>query len=439
MAAPKKTKKCLIVGEADSEATRRKVKGIVERAVAKGYKTEHAHDIAGGMYMDAVIKRLGDDDLVIADLTPGDPQVYYLMAIRHAIEKPIISLCTTDTDLPIESTGLTVIRINVSEEFASQEKIEKHVRAINEPGYKVTTPISQALTRNIFFDRATEEEKRVGQFFDSINTKINSRLDELERLTRQIEDSTRKPLHGIEEVFAQVYRTLEDAKVGGRIWFVGMTFGLGPPHRYRIRKLPVDVAARQRRPGASPEKLEKSTITIDDLIHAKWKELPLFDKMIDRLHERLGEIIEHAKDPVLVCLTHDKKALMENFLSKLSRRSSYSSLATQVDVVADEIIRLHKAVEKKVTESKPVTYVNSIPLQILIVEKGGPSPLVMGKKACVVFHVGTANIETYLLEDGETGFYTEVESLVEMFEQMAESLWDAGRPAEIQPASSMSN
>jgi hypothetical protein len=96
--------------------------------------------------------------------------------------------------------------------------------------------------------------------------------------------------------------------------------------------------------------------------------------------------------------------------------------------VADEIMSLHEAVARKASGTKPITYVDSIPLQILIVEKGDPSPLAFGKKACVVFHVGTGNIETHVLEDGETGFYTEVDSLVDMFETMAESLWEAGQP-----------
>ncbi len=261
--------------------------------------------------------------------------------------------------------------------------------------------MAQARIREVFAKRANEEEKVVAKFFDSVSDKINLQFAELQNLTRQLEDSMRKPLHGIDEVFAQLYSMLQNAREGGRLWFVGMTLGLGPPHKYRISKTP-----------PTGLRLQQSERRLQD----------------EKSAESFS--IEKAQDPVLVCLTNDRDVLKEKFLAKLAKRSSYSTLLPDMEKVVLEIMSLHHELAKKAPANRPIKYVDSIPLQILIVERGDSSPLAVAKKACVVFHVGTGNIETHVLEDGETGFYTEVDSVVEMFETMAESLWEAGQTGE---------
>lgn len=108
-----KIKKCFIItpiGE-DNSDIRRKADGVIE-AVIKPVLIEHgfendniiaAHHISeSGSINKQVIKRILEDDLVIANLTDLNPNVMYELAVRHAIRKPVIQICEKNTRLPFD-------------------------------------------------------------------------------------------------------------------------------------------------------------------------------------------------------------------------------------------------------------------------------------------------------------------------------------------------
>jgi hypothetical protein len=403
---------CLIIGPTRSNPDRKRaqrLKEIVGRATDGKYEVSHASDLViVGVEFDAVAKRVISDAIVIADLRGDSAETYYLMALRHAVNKPIINLTDDSARIPKPLQGYTALKVGSRGDYDIEGDIRKTIEAIEAPGYEHTAPFAVAVIKDFFDQNATEKDQLLLKY---LQKQLGEQFAQLNRVAQQIDEATRKPLCGIDEVFKQIWDTLKAArKDGGRIWFVGMTFGFGPPHRYRICK------------STQVAESKVSDLTIDDQLNMKWPGLK-FETMIDECKDLLGNIIEQSRDPVLVCLRHDKMFLTDHFLAKLCQRESYQTLCAHVDEVADEIIRRHKAVEEKIPpEVKPLSYVDSIPLQILIVEKDA-----LGKKGCVVFHVGTSNIETKTLERGETGFYTEVDSVVDMFETMAQSLWESGQ------------
>ncbi len=91
-------KKCFIIGPLTEGAEADKRADWVYRTVDEGlkpldYKTEHVRNInIPGVAMQEITRHLVEDDIVVADLAIDDPNVYYEMAIRHAVGKPIINL-----------------------------------------------------------------------------------------------------------------------------------------------------------------------------------------------------------------------------------------------------------------------------------------------------------------------------------------------------------
>ena len=66
------------------------IKPVTEK---KGYKTFRASDLAEpGIITSQIVQNLIDSDLVIADLTFGNPNVFYELAIRHFTKKPCIHM-----------------------------------------------------------------------------------------------------------------------------------------------------------------------------------------------------------------------------------------------------------------------------------------------------------------------------------------------------------
>jgi hypothetical protein len=436
----RKQKTCFVIsalGDDDSPERKRadRVFEIIRHAAeGKGYKVSRGHTNATpGLITRQAISRLIGDPLVIADLSGHDPTVYYELAIRHASHLPFIQIINKgeQSKLPIYAKDVGTVEIDPNETFEAVRSIEESLNAVSEPNYEVQSPIESALIEKAFEKYANAKEKSIATFLDDAITKINVSLAKLQELTVQIEDATRKPLHGIEQVLVEAYDLLHNkAQVGGGLWFVGMTLGLGPPHRHR-RVLP-RAAPSVRELEAAIESLDGS-LSIDEVFQRRWpnREELRIEKVIDVMHERLGQLLEHAPNPVVVCLPQDVDALRDRFLVKLARRRNYATLkGTDTDhplitELAEEIYELHRTVQDRKPDR--VRTLDSIPLQMLIVEL--KPELGHNKKACLVFHVGTDNIGTTQQENGESGFYTEVDNIVDVFQTMADSLFEAATEA----------
>jgi hypothetical protein len=62
-----------------------------------------------GMITDQVIQCILNDRLVIADLTGSNPNVFYEVALRHALKKPMVLIADSKQKIPFDLHGLRVI------------------------------------------------------------------------------------------------------------------------------------------------------------------------------------------------------------------------------------------------------------------------------------------------------------------------------------------
>ena len=99
-------KKCFVItpiGEDGSE-TRRRADQILRHVIAPaaeacGFETVRADQIAEpGLITTQIIQHIIDDPLVIADLTGSNPNVFYELAVRHAI-RPLLFMNTVQTKI----------------------------------------------------------------------------------------------------------------------------------------------------------------------------------------------------------------------------------------------------------------------------------------------------------------------------------------------------
>ncbi len=85
--------------------------------------------------------------VLVADLTGANPNVYYELAIRHAVGKPIVQLIAKEERIPFDVADMRTIAIDTADAFEARDRIKLAVEAVHQPGYRVTTPISAALQR----------------------------------------------------------------------------------------------------------------------------------------------------------------------------------------------------------------------------------------------------------------------------------------------------
>lgn len=153
--AEKKT--CFVVGpigEAGTEVRQKAdwlLKGIIRpvlEAEDLGYKVKRADDDADpGSITSALITDVINSDLVIADLTGFNPNAFYELGIRHAVQKPTIHIIAELVRLPFDNTDQRTIFVDISN-YDSVEGAKKQLHAaasaINAEGYRVTNPVTKA-------------------------------------------------------------------------------------------------------------------------------------------------------------------------------------------------------------------------------------------------------------------------------------------------------
>ncbi len=95
-----------------------------------------------------IIERLLDDPLVVADLSGHNPNVFYELAIRHAVRKPVIHLIQVGETIPFDVAQNRAILLDHTDlDSAAQARRElvKQIRAVEADPTKVDTPISMAI------------------------------------------------------------------------------------------------------------------------------------------------------------------------------------------------------------------------------------------------------------------------------------------------------
>jgi hypothetical protein len=154
--APAKPKVCFVatpIGAAGSE-TRKRANQIQRHIInpcvtSLGYAPIRADEITQpGMIPRQIIQHLLDADLVVIDLAEYNPNVYYEMAIRHMVGKPIVHLMERDKPLPFDVQQNRTIFVDVHDLDSvaeCREALEAQIRALEDDPTASDNPISYAV------------------------------------------------------------------------------------------------------------------------------------------------------------------------------------------------------------------------------------------------------------------------------------------------------
>jgi len=152
----KKTKRLFIIspiGEPKSEErdyfdkARRHI--IDPVAAEKGYETARADKISKpGTITKHIIDRLRNDDLVVADLTRKNPNVFYELAVRHAVDKPVILMATNGEKIPFDVAAQRVIFYDLDPDNIAEakEELRRQITAVESDTFIVDSPIEKPIS-----------------------------------------------------------------------------------------------------------------------------------------------------------------------------------------------------------------------------------------------------------------------------------------------------
>lgn len=176
------------IGEAESDTRKRSdqiLKHIIGPAATDcGYKSMRADHISEpGIITSQVIQHIVEDPLVIADLTDRNPNVFYELAIRHAIRKPLVQIIKKGETIPFDVAGTRTIHVDHHDLDSVEEaksEIGKQIKSVEKDASQVDTPISVALDLQLLRQSENPEQRSLADIVTAIS-ELRSGLQSLDK------------------------------------------------------------------------------------------------------------------------------------------------------------------------------------------------------------------------------------------------------------------
>lgn len=176
------------IGEPDTEIRKRSdqvLKHIIQPSVKVcGYEATRAdHIVEQGIITSQIIQHIIEDPMVVADLTGKNANIFYELAIRHALRKPYVQIIQRGEKIPFDVAGVRTIEVDLHDldSFdAAKEEIIKQIKSIQSNEYVVDSPISIAVDLEGLRRSDVPEQRQLADVIAAI-TDLKSGLSSVEK------------------------------------------------------------------------------------------------------------------------------------------------------------------------------------------------------------------------------------------------------------------
>jgi len=210
----KELKDCFVIspiGESDSTTRKRSdkvLKHIITPSVSSfDYKPIRADQISEpGIITTQVIQYIVEAPLVIADLTDRNPNVFYELAIRHAIKKPLIQLIKKGEAIPFDVAATRIVHFDIQDLDSveeAKEEISNQIKNLHEGDGECDNPISISLELKILKESGNPEQMSLADLL-SVITELRSNILSIDK--RISDPSNIIPPEYFDKVFRKISR-----------------------------------------------------------------------------------------------------------------------------------------------------------------------------------------------------------------------------------------
>ena len=138
-----------------------------------------------------------ESPLVIADLTGHNPNVFYELAIRHAIRKPYVQMIRKNETIPFDVATARTVRYDFDVDSAQDaiDEITRQIETLESDPTDIETPISMSLelqSLRTVTDQQSSGLHQVLPLLEDINSAVHNNSNEISRL-RDIGARTQDP------------------------------------------------------------------------------------------------------------------------------------------------------------------------------------------------------------------------------------------------------
>lgn len=167
------------------------------------------HDPAPGLISPAIIQHLRDSDLVIADISENNPNVFYELAVRHAVNKPVIIIKKSNQKPPFDIKDNRAISIDMTKPEVWQPAmftLKCQIQASEKDPTKTSRSILSDIIRlesiphheSTLIDAVKEIQENVSRLTSLHYSDADNRIHEYSSVISNYEDFVRKCLESIE-------------------------------------------------------------------------------------------------------------------------------------------------------------------------------------------------------------------------------------------------
>lgn len=193
-------KQCFVISPIGTEGSDDRInadwllKGIIEPVLGGtefNYHVRRADEGGPGRITNQIINWIFEADLVVADLTGKNENVFYELAVAHTTGKTVIPMMMGGESLPFDNYHERTIFYNrITIEGFDKTKIElaAMVRSVEDPGFKADNPVVSALGFQKMIESGDPKDKLLAELTDTI---AGMRRD-LDRLADEHDSSTRR-------------------------------------------------------------------------------------------------------------------------------------------------------------------------------------------------------------------------------------------------------
>lgn len=147
-------KKCFVIspiGAKDSperKAADQVLKHLIRKALERQYDVERADDSTNpGEITTAMVASILEADLIVADLTGHNPNVFYEIAMAHGYSKPTVHIQKAGDKVPFDVKDMRIIAYDMADPDdleSAQKTLRDFARFVVENPSKAETPLANA-------------------------------------------------------------------------------------------------------------------------------------------------------------------------------------------------------------------------------------------------------------------------------------------------------
>lgn len=193
-------KECFVISPIGSAGSEERInadwvlKGIILPVLSQepfNYNVRRADDGGPGKITNQIINWIHKADVIVADLTGKNENVFYELAIAHTTGRRVIPIMTAGETLPFDNYDERTIfydRQTVDGVERAKHELTSMVRTVERPDFEVDNPVVSAINFQQVSESGDPQGKMIAELRSSVNA-LNSQMHEMQAEMRQSRNS----------------------------------------------------------------------------------------------------------------------------------------------------------------------------------------------------------------------------------------------------------